>query len=56
MNRGTLTAPPLSDLKKIQAVTPQGYFTILRDLDFFSDDKLGIQKSFYVMPDVQYFW
>ena len=39
-------------MEKIQAVTPQEYFTILRDLDFFSDDKLGIQESFYVVPDV----
>ena len=39
-------------MEKIQVANPQGYFTILRDLDFFRVDKLGILESFYVMPDV----
>ena len=37
-------------MEKIQATTPQGFFTILRDLDFFQVDKLGIKESFYVLP------
>ena len=29
-------------MEKIQVVTPHGYFTILRDLDFFRTDKMGV--------------
>ena len=40
-------------MEKIQVVTPQGYFTILRDLYFFRTDKMGVQQSFYEVPEVQ---
>ena len=37
-------------MEKIKAVTPQGHFGILRDRDFFKEDRMGVQKYFYDVP------
>ena len=46
-----LTCPPSIAMKKIEALTPAGYFNILRRPHFLSKDRLGVDPKAYHTPD-----
>ena len=37
-------------MEKIRYISPALHFNILRNMDFFKEDRLGICKSFYEVP------
>ena len=46
-----ITCPPNLAMKKLEALTPAGYFNILRRPNFFSRDRLGVDPRAYYTPD-----
>jgi hypothetical protein len=46
-----LTCPPSIAMQKIEALTPAGYFNILRRPHFLSKDRLGVDPKAYYTPD-----
>ena len=46
-----LTCPTQLAMRKIAAITPAGYFCMIRKPHFLSMDRLGVDQKFYLNPE-----